>query len=510
MASIPLSVAKYIRSMWMAEMIITYLHIDDKEYLVQWGGYPQHYGLTDLVVGKSAVEQVSFLEGLLNCPYTQVLHFVQVGRGRSAHVHVVPLDKGTYVLMFDATAEHDRQQKTQQQLNELSLLTYRQSQLLQELEIARQNLTEEKRQLEQASDIKSRFIANFSNELRTPLTSIVGYTKLLEDAEEANAQETTYLTNVKNNASQLLALIDNVLEQARLEVGQVVLQPNSCDIKQLLEDLKTLFYPTVQEKNLLFKTEIQGYLPGRVIIDELRFRQILINLITNTFKFTDNGLVQVTLSWQAGHLQFSITDQASTIELQTQMLSLCQPEVITTSKASTGLGLAITHHIIMLMGGELIVESSANFKGFVQAPLAHATANDEASLQIMLTNAKILIADDSVDFRTLMETSLKEGGYTVITANNGEEAVELAKQTQPNLILMDMQMPVLNGYEAIQQLRAQNFTGPILALSSSITIQDQKYALKLGCNHYLVKPVSADDLLNQIKQMLSQPASTHT
>jgi signal transduction histidine kinase/CheY-like chemotaxis protein len=505
MASIPLSVVKYIRSMWMAEMIITYLHIDENGHLVKWGGYPQHYGLTDLVVGKSAIEQVSFLEGLLNIPYTQVLHFVQMGRGRSAHVHVVPLKKGAYVLMFDATVEHNRQQKTQQQVNELSLLTYRQSQLLQELEIARQNLADEKRQLEQASEIKSHFLANLSQQLRTPLTSIVGYTKLLEEVEQADAQETSYLTNVKNNANQLLALIDHVLEQAKLEVGQVVLQPNSCDIKQLLADLKVLFHPTVQEKGFLFETNIQGYLPGRVLIDELRFRQILINLVTNVFKSTPKDVVQVMLSWQTGHLQFLVTDE--NLEPQPKILTSVFRNATAQKLVGTGLGLAITHHIIMLMGGELIVESASHFKGFVQAPLAHTEPSDKIPLEVTSNQTNILLADDNIELRTLMEAHLKEEGYTVITANNGLEAIKLALQIQPDLILMDMQMPVLNGYEAVQQLRAQNFTKPIIALSSSIMLQDQNYALTLGCDHYLVKPVLLDDLLNQIKQRLLQPPS---
>ena len=111
MATIPVSIAKYIRSMWMAEMIITYLHIDKHGNLVDWGGYPQHYGLTDLTAGKSATEQINFLEGLLNISHTEILEFVGVGNGRCAHVHLLPLKNGTWVLMFDATKEHNRQQQ---------------------------------------------------------------------------------------------------------------------------------------------------------------------------------------------------------------------------------------------------------------------------------------------------------------------------------------------------------------------------------------------------------------
>jgi signal transduction histidine kinase len=510
MASIPLSIAKYVRSMWIAEMIMTYLQIDKKGHLIKWGGHPQHYGLTDLTTGKLAVEQLHFLEGLIDIPYTQVLQFVQLGRGRSADVHIIPFDKGTYVLIVDVTAEHDRQQKMQQQVNELSILTYRQSQLLQELEMARQQLAEEKHQLEKVSQLKSDFISSLSHELRTPLTSIVGYTKLLDEVQQADAREADYLSSVKNNANHLLSLIDNVLEQTKIETGQIILQPSGCDIKQLLADLKSLFFPMAQEKGLLFDIGVQGYLPRRVMIDELRFRQILINLITNALKFTEKGFVKVELGWQVGHLTFSIVDSGPGIseKAQRKIFTAFHREQNAQEQSGAGLGLAISHHLVTLMNGQLTVEYSSQFgaifKGTVPAPLTHTTKNRETLISITQTGTKILIAEDSVDLRTLMETYLEQSGYTIISANNGEEVLELALQTQPDLILMDMQMPVMNGYEAAQQLREQNFTNPIIALSGSIIIQDRNYALKLGCDDYIVKPISPDELLNRIKKMLNQ------
>ena len=144
MATIPLSIARYVRSIWLAEKMVTYLHIDKQGYLVDWGGNPQHYGLT-LKTGELATEQASFLEGLLGVPHIQVLQFINVGGGCSAHLHIVPSENGTQVLMFDATTEHNRLQQMQQHLNELSILTYRQNQSLQELERAYQKFCEDKR-----------------------------------------------------------------------------------------------------------------------------------------------------------------------------------------------------------------------------------------------------------------------------------------------------------------------------------------------------------------------------
>ncbi|HID99729.1 MAG TPA: response regulator [Thiotrichaceae bacterium] len=508
MATIPLSIAKYLRSIWMAERIMTYLHIDKHGDLVDWGGYPQHYGLTNLIAKRPAIEQVDFLDGMLNIPHSQVLQFVRVGGGRCAHVHIVPLDKGTYVLMFDATGEHDQQQKMQQQVNELSILTYRQNQLLQELETTRQQLTEEKRQLEQASELKGRFIATLSHELRTPLTSIVGYTKLLDEAKEADAREANYLARVKNNANHLLSLIDNILDQATLEAGKVVLQQSNCDVKQFVTNLKSLFFPSTQEKSLAFEINIQGNLPARVMIDELRFLQVLINLISNAIKFTEKGFVRLTIGWETGHIAFSVADSGPGIskEAQQKILTPFHREHTALAIPGTGLGLAISHHLVKLMGGELTVDSSLGegsvFNGFIPASIAQqypASSGEEAS---ETTCAKILIADDSWDIRTLMEIYLEDGGYTVFEASDGSEAVDLALQIQPDLILMDMQMPVVNGYEAVQQLRAQNFTKPIIALSASTLVQDQNYALEVGCDYYMIKPLSPDDLLDKVEKIL--------
>jgi len=509
MAKIPLSIAKYIRSMWMAETIMTYLHIDEQDNLIAWGGYPQHYGLDNLATGKSAIEQINFLEGLLNLPHTQVLQFMRVKEGRCAHVHIIPLNKGTWVLMFDATEEHERQQVMQQQLNELSIFSYRQSQLLQDLETAREQLVEEKNQLEQVSELKSKFISTLSHELRTPLTSIVGYTKLLDEAEQADARQANYLVSVKNNANHLLSLIDNVLDQATLEAGQVVLNPNSCELKQILSDLKSLFFHTAQDKGLVFEINIPVTTPVRVIIDELAFRQVLINLITNAIKFTEKGFVRVTINWQDERLEFAVVDSGSGMsqEAMQKIFTAFHRESTAKTLPGAGLGLAISHHLVKLMEGELTVESEIGkgsvFNGFIQAPIAHSmNLKDEQNKRSQL-GATILVADDSIDIRHLMEIYLKEGGYTVSSANNGDEAIFLAQQLKPDLILMDMQMPVTNGYEAVKQLRRDNFTAPIIALSGSTLTADKNYALEVGCDHYLLKPVFSKELLETIKPFLN-------
>jgi signal transduction histidine kinase/ActR/RegA family two-component response regulator len=519
MILIPISIAKYVRSLWMAEMVLTYLHVDRNGILVSWGGYPNHYGLGSLATGKPASEQVSFLEGLLPIDHTEVLEFVSTSSGRSAHVHLLPFRGGTWVLFFDASTEHDRQQKIQQQANELSLLTYRQSQLIQELEYARQMLITEKQQLEDSSQLKTRFIADLSHELRTPLASIAGYTRLLDNAERKNDKHTSdYLNTIQSSTQHLLSLIDNILEQSKIEMGQVVLAPRACDLKKLLKDLKALFLPHANEKGLTLEVKAEN-IPVQVMIDELRLRQILINLVTNALKFTEKGTVTLTLRWQADQLNLSVTDTGLGIseEGQQKIFQAFHRETKTQGTQGAGLGLAISYHLIKIMGGTLRVLSKlgkgSQFFATVQAPSIYtnrseavAERNHEQTHPDVESSkgSKVLLVEDALFLHKLFEICLSESGYEVISAYNGEEALQLIDERQPDIIITDMLMPVLNGYDFVKQLRAKNYEKPIIALSASNLEEDKHFARQIGCSAYLAKPVEPRLLLQTIHKLLTK------
>lgn len=499
--SVPLSIVKYIRSLWMAEMITTYLHVDTDGRLQAWGGYPRHYGFNDLREGSFISEQIPLLEGMLPVPHTQVLEFVGMENGRCAHVHLIPFYDGTWVLLFDATAEHDRQQKIQQQYNELSILTYRQNQMLQELEQTRQALQEEKRHLEEAGKLKTEFIASLSHELRTPLTSIIGYTKLLDEAKKADEQQVNYLGTVKENANHLLALIDNVLDEAKLETGKIELNPVNCDPQALFAGIHRLFVPQAREKNLQLAVEIDAAMPQEIRVDELRLRQIVINLLTNALKFTKEGFVKLSAHWQDERLFFSVQDSGPGIspDAQKKIFSAYHREKSTQELPGAGLGLAISHRLLEMMGGSMQVHSElgqgAEFSASIRAPhgkQSRVTANAPHSAPA------ILLAEDTTSIRLLMNLYLEEGGYQIHQATNGQEAINLALEKQPSLILMDMQMPIVDGYAAVQKLREQGFAQPIIALSASDFPEDKRDALEAGCDVYLVKPVGMQQLLDTI------------
>jgi len=381
--AIPLSITKYIRSMWMAETIITYLHVDKQGNLQSWGGHPRHYGLSNLIADRPATEQLYFLEGLLTTPHSQKLEFVGLAADRYAHVSIIPTTEGTWVLLFDATAAHDQKQKMQQQVNELSLLTYRQSQLLQGLEATRKSLEEEKQKLEEVIESKTNYISTLIKTMQMPMECVDGYQQLLNKVELIEARTTDYLNVVKDNTNQLLSDINHVLDETKSEAGQVALYISHCEIKVLLENLVSIFQPVAQAKGLLFHLEIKENVPPRVMLDELRFQQILINLITNGLKFTPKGFVTVTVGWEQQQLHFVVADSGSGISPEAQQKIFMPPLPNTTDKS---MGLVISQHFVKLMGGQLTVESSPKmgsmFKGFVQAPLplVHNTLTDRLTM----------------------------------------------------------------------------------------------------------------------------------
>ncbi|MCP4702274.1 MAG: hypothetical protein GY862_36255 [Gammaproteobacteria bacterium] len=376
---LPLSIAKYIRSMWISEKILTYLYADNEGKLADWGGDPRHYGLPEPIIGKLITEQVSFLEGLLPVSRIEVLEFVCVGTGRIAHVHILPFRGGVWVMLLDASVEHDRQQQTQQIANELSLLTYRQSQLVHELETACRTLTEGKQRFKESNELKNRLVVALSREIHEQSDS--NAEKLLDEAKQADVREARYLSAINSNINQLLTLIDNVFDRSKLETGKMTVQPASCNPREILDSLEESLFSAARKKNLKIEVLVRSILPLRVSVDELRLRQVFINLITNAIQFTQRGFVRLTVGWEAGCLEFSVTDSGPGIPPETRdnIFTAFQQ----TNIPCMGLGLAISHQLVTLMGGELTVSSTLNegsaINGFVQAPLVRLEQENDAA-----------------------------------------------------------------------------------------------------------------------------------
>lgn len=521
MNKIPTTVTKYLHHFYITRKVPTYLQINTQGNLIGWSGQPHYYGLTNLVIGKSATDQIPLLEGLLPATQPEVLEFVKVETGKSAYIHILPAAESTWVLFIDASAEAEQRRQVQQQSFELALSDYRHSQLIQELEVTYQALLRKNDQFERTQELTSQFVTTLTQVLRTSPLSEASYSELLADIQRAYLRKERTLSSLKNEIHHLLMLIGKALKQSESDIERVVLQPTGCQVRGLIAELESLFLPEALEKGLIFEISINHNIPEFLLIDELRFRQVLINLLTNAFKFTPKGFVELRLSWQANRLKFKVNDSGPGITQE------AQPRVFTpyyrdqTISSNAGLGLAVSRHLVELMGGKLQVQSlpqlGATFIGIIAAPIISLPPQDlveselETDAEVPITKVtdlpkkitpRILVVDDSMDLRNLLKIYLADNGYEVVTANNGPEAVSLVWQTEPEVILIAMQLALMDGYETVKELRFQLFSKPIMALLNEE--DDKDLALQAGCNHYLTKPIWKEDLLIAVAQILAE------
>lgn len=477
---------------------------DQDQRIATWFGDETYYGFEGLRVGQPVLEVFPFLAGLrLDEPVE--LPFMGMNNGKTAHVSILKGPSYAQLVFADASREHARQQQIQQKANELDILNYRLEQLSTELKAARDELEIKRSQAEEASRAKGRFIAGMSHEFRTPLTSVLGYAKLIGARQHDTGG---YLAAIERSARHLLSLIDNVLDQARLETGQVVINAVPTDLAALLADMESIFSPLALERNLNFEVNSETSLPPWVEVDEIRLRQILINIIGNALKFTKAGSVTVAARWQSSQLSITVTDTGPGIA-QAHIEKIFEPfqRLDTTGESGAGLGLAICAQLIERMGGRLSVDSPVNvgsaFKLVlpakeIAAPLADRQRSDTeapAAPQAELNRGRVLLAEDDEDISHLVELFLGEAGYEILVASDGEQAVEMALRHKPDLVLMDLNLPRMDGFAATQQLRASDYQKPIVALTASPSEADRQAALEGGFNRYLLKPSDMNRLV---------------
>jgi two-component system sensor histidine kinase EvgS len=375
---------------------------------------------------------------------------------------------------------------------------------------------------EQASRSKSLFLANMSHEIRTPMNAILGFSQLLrEEIQEPRLQR--YIKIVHKSGESLLTLINEILDISKIEAGKLELHPEPIRLKSLVEELENLLKPAFKQKQLLLKTEIAAALPILVELDGARLRQILLNLLSNALKFTQQGSVCVKLDYvpespDRGQLQIDVSDTGIGIapELQGHIFESFEQANPSYRKdvKGAGLGLAISRRLARLMNGELDV-TSALYQGAVfrltLPVLIVAESAEQATEAILPANfapACILIVDDNSDNLLLIEALLGPYPLRIFTAQNGHEACVLAEKYLPDLILMDIKMPIMDGTEALQVLRQTLATAaiPVVALTAFSLQNEQENLLEMGFDAYLSKPVSREDLLLTLASFLKTEA----
>ena len=383
-------------------------------------------------------------------------------------------------------------------------------------------LTIAKERAEVANKAKSAFLANMSHELRTPLTAVLCYAQILQRATGRGARQATGLDIIRRSGEHLLALINNVLDLARIEAGKVELYADTVSLQAFLRNVSDIIRVNAEEKGLLFNFDQSPGLPPLVRIDQNRLRQVLLNLLSNAVKFTDSGQVSLRVQCLASdelkvRLRFSVLDTGIGIE-NNQLSTIFQPfeqaPDVQRRYGGTGLGLAISRQLVGLMGSDIHVESQPGHGSHFWFDLSLAHAPVQAPSQAVPSTQiitgyrgpprKVLVVDDVVGNRATIVDFLGPLGFDVYQANDGEAALTQAQAVAPDLILMDNVMPVMDGLEATRRLRQLPAMKdvPIIAISASASLADQQSSLTGGANAFLPKPIDLDILLAEIGALL--------
>ncbi|MDB5337711.1 MAG: sensor protein [Planctomycetaceae bacterium] len=395
-------------------------------------------------------------------------------------------------------------------------------------------------QAESANRAKSEFLANMSHEIRTPMTAILGFSELLtteEGLDRAPPARRQALESIYRNGQHLLEIINDILDLSKIEAGKLTIEKQECRPTKILQDLLASLKVRAESKDLTLTAEQADNCPEVVRTDATRLRQILLNIVGNALKFTAVGEVKVRMSYEevdelglSGHLKFEVSDTGIGLKLE-EIGRLFEPftqaDTSTTRKfGGTGLGLAISRRLARMLGGDVTVEATpglgSTFTFWIQVEQSSRPNTNQSNPTIAIPDrsrtlkigadkaeeplrCRVLLAEDGPDNQRLISLYLRKAGATVSAVDNGELAVamalaEEASGTPFDIILMDMQMPIMDGYQATEHLRAAGYRRPIIALTAHAMANDREKSMSVGCDDHATKPIDRNDLLNIVRK----------
>ncbi len=437
--------------------------------------------------------------------------------------HFFSYQGNEFIVAFaqDITQRKKSQQKLKEALAEVESVN---KQL--ESSIEKANLMAQEAAM--ANQAKSEFLANMSHEIRTPMNAIIGFAEVLSQ-EEMSEEHAQYVQTILTSANALLDLINDILDFSKIEAGKLETEIVDASLGEILHNIDSLMRPMAMQKDLQFQILQCDQLPDQIKTDPTRLRQCLINLINNAVKFTDSGHVYLNVSTEKidseSFIRFDVEDTGIGIppEKQDQIFeSFSQADNSTTRKfGGTGLGLAITKKLTELLGGEISLKSRQH-KGSVFTILLPLKEESQAKLDFdkyqciqyvnddshnqpdssdnnpdtkdntsdkKVKKKRILVAEDNPSNKKLIELLLKKMGLQTLIVENGKLAVEAAQKEEFAIILMDMQMPEMNGYQAVAKIRKDGIQTPIIALTAHAMKGDRQKCINAGCTDYLQKPI---------------------
>lgn len=391
-----------------------------------------------------------------------------------------------------------------------------------DLKRSEKELIKAKEEAESANRLKSAFLANMSHEIRTPIGIMIGFAELLANAE-TDEERREYADVMKRNGQQISVLINDILDLSKVEAGRMELQLVDFSIFSLLKETLQAFYKRAWEKQLSLALNIDAEVPEEICSDPVRIKQILWNLIANAIKFTDSGSIQVKLHKINEQVIIDVSDTGIGISAEQQQ-HLFRPftqfdDSMTRKHGGTGLGLALSQKLAELLGGSLQLWKSEVGHGstfrltlkdqrdaagqFIKLSATAANINGIITTpdkKAALSGTRILVVDDTEDNRTLIMHFLKREGAIVDSAADGAEGVMKALAGSFDVVLMDIQMPVQDGYESTRSLRQKGFNKPVIALTAHAMAEIRTKCLEAGYSDYLTKPISAKKLISTLKQ----------
>ncbi len=484
--------AQHVNQLLSRQTHPLFLAVDEGLRLVSVRGDPAHFGLPSLEPGDDIGGHLPLLSTLdANSRAPQYWRFVELPGAPVCHVHLIRMPTGWGVALLDASVEHAEQQARQQSAHELLLLRDERERLLAELE--------------QANRLKGEFIARMSHEFRTPLTSVIGYGEQLREQCDTDKMAMHHIGAVIRGGRYLLNLVENLLDQARVEIDQLQLNPGACDLHELSEETEQLLRPLAEQKRLSLAWWFDGEIPPRVWLDATRLQQILVNLVGNAIKFTREGGINVEFTWQQGRLAVAICDSGPGIS-DNQVATIFEPyQQASSSQRSkgAGLGLTISRALVRAMGGDIEVQSNPGGGSCFRFDIdADRVQPGGAQVADVLAGRKVLIADDDPDLLDLFSLYLRAAGCTVERASDAESTRLTARRFRPDIIILDLNLGDSLGTDVAAELRREGYRQRLALLSAAApatTATDQGDTTFDACWH---KPIGRAQLLEGVAELL--------
>jgi len=431
------------------------------------------------------------------------------------------------VNAINAVSEGDMTSRLEnKRIDEFGTLTTLFNKMLDKLQLKQEELSLAVKVAESASQAKSAFLANMSHEIRTPLTAILGFGALLKDGTLSQYQIQQHVESIIRAGNHLHQIINDILDMSKIEAGQLVIEKTNVNVSELFNDINYLMKPYADEKGLNFRIKYNFPLPESVYTDATRIKQVLLNLCSNAIKFTNDGNIEIVVNYlrKDKNLSIDVIDTGvgmDSEEVNRIFIPFSQGDSSNTRQfGGTGLGLCICKELVNNLGGEIYCQSRKGIGSRFTFTLEPGEIGDELLVDEFENSCvepedeiikiepgslvgKVLLAEDTLDNQKLISMYVTRTGASVEVVSNGKQAVDKALASDFDLILMDMQMPIMGGLEATAKLRTMGYAKPIVALTANALREDQEKSLRAGLDEYLTKPVDLNRFNSVLKRYLT-------